>query len=45
MIYVDYQTQRRVPKDSFYWYKQVIASRGASLAGEFAVDVNEVTAR
>jgi beta-glucosidase len=45
MIYVDYQSQRRVPKDSFYWYKQVIASRGASLAGEFAVAVNEVTAR
>ena len=44
MIYVDYQSQRRVPKDSFYWYKQVIASRGASLAGEFAVAVHEVTA-
>jgi beta-glucosidase len=45
MVYVDYQSQRRVPKDSFHWYKQVIASRGASLAGEFAVPVNEVTAR
>jgi beta-glucosidase len=45
MIYVDYQSQRRVPKDSFHWYKQVIASRGASLAGEFAVGVSEVTAR
>ena len=44
MIYVDYQSQRRIPKDSFYWYKQVIASRGASLAGEFAVGINEVTA-
>ena len=43
MIYVDYQSQRRVPKDSFHWYKHVIASRGASLAGEFAVAVNEVT--
>lgn len=45
MIYVDYESQRRVPKDSFHWYKQVIASRGASLAGEFAVAINEVTAR
>jgi beta-glucosidase len=44
MIYVDYQSQRRVPKDSFHWYKQVIASRGAALAGEFAVAINAVTA-
>ncbi len=45
MIYVDYQSQRRVPKDSFYWYKEVIASRGASLAGEFEVAIDDVTAR
>jgi beta-glucosidase len=45
MIYVDYQSQRRVPKDSYHWYKQVIASRGASLAGEFEVAIDEVTAR
>jgi beta-glucosidase len=45
MIYVDYQSQRRVPKDSFHWYKDVIASRGASLAGDFAVAIDEVTAR
>jgi beta-glucosidase len=45
LVYVDYQSQRRVPKDSFHWYKRVIASRGACLAGEFAVGVNEVTAR
>ena len=44
LVYVDYQSQRRVPKDSFHWYKQVIASRGASLAGEFAVGISEVTA-
>jgi beta-glucosidase len=44
MIYVDYQSQQRVPKDSFHWYKQVIASRGAALAGEFAVAINVVTA-
>jgi beta-glucosidase len=45
MIYVDYGSQRRVPKDSFHWYRDVIASRGASLAGEFAVAIDEVTAR
>ncbi|MDB4977079.1 MAG: bglA1 [Myxococcaceae bacterium] len=44
MIYVDYQSLRRVPKDSYYWYQRVIESRGASLAGEFAVAITEVTA-
>ncbi|MET0386592.1 MAG: GH1 family beta-glucosidase [Polyangiales bacterium] len=42
LVYVDYQTQRRVPKDSFDWYKRVIASRGESLAGEFALPVTQV---
>lgn len=37
LIYVDYVSQRRIPKDSFHWYKQVIASRGAALAGDFAL--------
>lgn len=31
MIYVDYKTQQRIPKDSFYWYQQVIRTNGASL--------------
>jgi beta-glucosidase len=44
LVYVDYTSQRRVPKDSFHWYKQVIASRGANLAGEFAVPIDDVTA-
>jgi beta-glucosidase len=43
MVYVDYATQRRIPKDSFHWYKQVIATRGAALAGDFAVPITEVT--
>ncbi len=35
-IYVDADdegngTFKRIPKDSFYWYKQVIASRGESI--------------
>jgi beta-glucosidase len=44
LVYVDYSSQRRVPKDSFYWYKRVIETNGASLAGEFAVPVTKVTA-
>ena len=44
LVYVDYQSQRRIPKDSFYWYRQVIESRGESLAGEFATGLSEVTA-
>ncbi len=36
MVYVDYQSQRRIPKDSFHYYGRVIATRGAALAGEFA---------
>jgi beta-glucosidase len=43
LVYVDYASQRRVPKDSFHWYERVIASRGASLAGEFALPVTQVT--
>ncbi len=31
LIYVDYPTQRRILKDSAYWYKKVIASNGAIL--------------
>jgi beta-glucosidase len=43
LIYVDYATQRRIPKDSFHWYKQVIATRGAALAGEFALPAAAMT--
>jgi beta-glucosidase len=32
LIYVDYPTQQRIPKDSAYWYRQVIATNGASLS-------------
>ena len=30
LIYVDYQTQQRIPKDSFYWYADVIKNNGLS---------------
>ena len=32
LIHVDYQSQKRTPKDSFYWYQKVIADNGRSLA-------------
>lgn len=28
LVYVDYRTQKRTPKDSFYWYQQVIRENG-----------------
>lgn len=31
LIYVDYQTLRRVPKDSFYEYKKIIEENGGTL--------------
>lgn len=31
MVYTDYSTQRRIPKDSAYWYRDVIRSNGAIL--------------
>ena len=43
LVYVDYQTQKRVPKDSFDWYKKVIASNGKILADKTAVPAAKVT--
>lgn len=31
LVYVDYQTQKRMKKDSAYWYRDVIQSNGANL--------------
>lgn len=31
LVYVDYQTQKRIMKDSAYWYKNVIQSNGEKL--------------
>ena len=31
LIHVDYQTQKRTPKDSYYWYRDFIRSGGANL--------------
>lgn len=31
LVYVDYRNENRIPKDSAYWYKNVIRTNGASL--------------
>jgi len=31
LIHVDYQTQKRTPKDSYYWYRDLIRTNGANL--------------
>jgi beta-glucosidase len=32
LVYVDYPTQRRLPKESFRWYARLIKSRSLFLA-------------
>jgi beta-glucosidase len=43
LVYVDFQSQKRVPKDSFDWYKKVVASGGRSLQEKVAFPVTQVT--
>ena len=43
LVYVDYQTQKRLPKDSFDWYRQVIATNGRSLGDRGVMPVAQVT--
>lgn len=31
LIWVDFETQERIPKDSFYWYKEIVATNGDNL--------------
>ena len=31
LVFVDFETQQRLPKDSFYWYKEVLATNGGNL--------------
>ena len=31
LVHVDYQTQKRTPKDSYHWYRDVIRTNGARL--------------
>jgi beta-glucosidase len=37
LIYVDYASGRRIPKDSYHWYRRVIETRGAALLGDEAL--------
>jgi beta-glucosidase len=34
LVHCDFETQKRTPKDSAYWYREVIRSNGASLHGD-----------
>ncbi|HVM58065.1 MAG TPA: GH1 family beta-glucosidase [Gaiellaceae bacterium] len=36
LVYVDYATLERVPKGSFYWYRDFVAAQRASASGEAA---------
>ncbi|HVU18379.1 MAG TPA: GH1 family beta-glucosidase [Candidatus Didemnitutus sp.] len=36
LIHVDYATQKRTPKDSYYWYRDVIRSNGSHLRARHA---------
>ena len=31
LVYVDYETQKRIPKDSAFWYKAVIETNGRKI--------------
>ncbi len=31
LVYIDYETQERIPKDSYYWYKNIISENGKGL--------------
>ena len=44
MIYVDYTNQKRIPKDSYEWYRKVIATNGRSLLDRGSIPVTQVTA-
>jgi beta-glucosidase len=43
LVYVDYVNQKRIPKDSFDWYKKVIATNGRGLTDKTALPVTQVT--
>ena len=43
LVYVDYRSLRRVPKDSFGFYQQVIATNGRVVFGETKMPVRQVT--
>jgi len=44
IVYVDYQNQKRIPKDSFEWYRKVIGTNGKALLDKGSWPVAKVTA-
>lgn len=36
LVYVDYRTGERIPKDSYHWYRSVIQSNGAAIPSDLA---------
>jgi beta-glucosidase len=44
LVYVDYTNLKRLPKDSYDWYKKVIATNGRVLLDKGPVPVAQVTA-
>jgi beta-glucosidase len=43
LVYVDYESQRRIPKDSFAFYRDIIASNGARALAPTQVKADDVT--
>ncbi|HYD40044.1 MAG TPA: GH1 family beta-glucosidase [Anaeromyxobacter sp.] len=42
LVYVDYSSQRRIPKDSYAFYRKVIATNGRALLGKTAMPATRV---
>jgi beta-glucosidase len=40
LIYVDYPTGERTPKDSYYWYQRIIETQGAAALGDEALEAH-----
>jgi beta-glucosidase len=45
LVHVDYQTQKRTPKDSAWWYASIIRSNGLELDAALEVSIHEPPAR
>jgi beta-glucosidase len=41
LIFVDYETGQRIPKDSYHWYRRIIASRGRAALDESALAIHD----
>jgi beta-glucosidase len=42
MVYVDYPSGQRIPKDSYHWYRKVVASGGRVLSGNHVMPAAQV---